>query len=108
MLDESYTWSMLNLKAANANIGQAKSLRACSGMDNSVYGVLTLNFVYINTYFYLFIYKFITYMWAVKAYGMLPTKAGVDSRAAQLIGFPSIPTTSWSNCNSAVTKSPQL
>ena len=27
-------------------------------------------------------------MWAVKAYGMLPTKAGVDSRATQLIGFP--------------------
>ena len=27
-------------------------------------------------------------MWAVRAYGMLPTKAGVDSRAAQLIGFP--------------------
>ena len=27
-------------------------------------------------------------MWAVKAYGMPSAKAGMDSRAAQLIGFP--------------------
>ena len=27
-------------------------------------------------------------MWAEVAYGMPPAKAGVDSRAAQLIGFP--------------------
>ena len=26
-------------------------------------------------------------MWAVEAYGMPPAKVGVDSRAAQLIGF---------------------
>ena len=29
-------------------------------------------------------------MWAEVAYGMPPAKAGVDSRAAQLIGFPRI------------------
>ena len=27
-------------------------------------------------------------MWAKEAYGMPSTKAGMDSRAAQLIGFP--------------------
>ena len=27
-------------------------------------------------------------MWAEVAYGMPPAKAGVDSRVAQLIGFP--------------------
>ena len=39
-------------------------------------------------FFIFYFYKFITYMWAVEAYGMPSAKAGMGSRAAQLIGLP--------------------